>query len=630
MIVNKYQGNGGGSGSGSTVSWRQDLSAGTQIARITINGTSQNVYAPEGGGMAEELNYQIVDTLENAVPNTTGIVNDIIFDFTEYTGDPSNLSFEIMNRDMYGDDTIVGLFLNDIYNASFQLLRNWLSPEEGVVYGPDNYGLPFSFTLSNNLPNSITLHLLDGPLSEDYELDAYDGTTASVYSGVVGTFKEGTMVYSQSGSTKYTYKDGWNPEEGNLYIKVNYFNDLYNGTITPVDGMIAYVPGYRNEVEYSGSWAQYQAGRHEGNPITGMTIVKLCFSGWGQEEVIGEIYQSGDTFSDISSNQSLSFITPSTPADNEWHRETIWGPDSQEYYIYYKILIHDSTQGYDSVFFSQLFYEWGQPVEENYYFVVGEGAQIYRTGSETWTVLQDFDFGRHYKYNGTDWNQIAVQKVHDLINQIFDNDLRAYIKTGYESGKDLNYYYYFVYDGYHCDPVSISDNEIQFTYTRMSASGKVTAYRLTYDSEGNLLNSTNTKLSKEPVIIYETDGTTGLLGHNQNSYEGQWQLEDLDMTPYKYIKCYFKASATGDSSVYTTAVVVTVPLDEAAKGPHIYTGSVMTPLPFNRNREYLVSCAVDETKTKFQVIHQNTLWDITASDANNTGRYCYKIEGCYF
>lgn len=134
---------------------------------------------------------------------------------------------------------------------------------------------------------------------------------------------------------------------------------------------------------------------------------------------------------------------------------------------------------------------------------------------------------------------------------------------------------------------------------------------------------------RAPDTIYETDGTTGLLGHNQSSFANQWQLENLDLTPYKYIKCYFKCAATGDSNSYTTAVVVTVPLDTASMGPSAYMGSTMAPLPFNRNREYLVSCAVDSTKTKFQVVHQNTLWDISTSDANNTGRYCYKIEGWY-
>ena len=133
---------------------------------------------------------------------------------------------------------------------------------------------------------------------------------------------------------------------------------------------------------------------------------------------------------------------------------------------------------------------------------------------------------------------------------------------------------------------------------------------------------------RKPDVIYQTDGTTGLLGHNQNAVTGNWQIENLDLTPYAYVKCYFAAgTATGDSR--TPAVVVTVPLDAAAIGPDGYIGATMTALPFNRNREYMVSCAVDSTKTKFQVIHQNTLWDVSISDANSAGRYCYKIEGWY-
>ena len=182
--------------------------------------------------------------------------------------------------------------------------------------------------------------------------------------------------------------------------------------------------------------------------------------------------------------------------------------------------------------------------------------------------------------------------------------------------------------GKHLPDVTASDNGKMLTVVNAEWSPKmpITVYGGTDEPSGDLGNNGDIYLQSNPVIIYETDGTTGLLGHNQNTYENQWQLENLDLTPYKEIRCYFKASNTGDSSTYTPAVVVTVPLDNAAKGPTIYTGGVMVSLPFNRNREYLVGCAVDATKTKFQVIHQNTLWDITASDANNTGRYLYKIE----
>ena len=133
---------------------------------------------------------------------------------------------------------------------------------------------------------------------------------------------------------------------------------------------------------------------------------------------------------------------------------------------------------------------------------------------------------------------------------------------------------------------------------------------------------------RKPDVLYETDGTTGLLGHNNSSMDNQWQLQNLDLSGYSFVKCYFAAgTATGDSR--TPAVVVEIPLQAGSMGPSGYIGSTMAPMPFNRNREYLVSCAVDSTKTKFQVIHQNTLWDVSTSDANNNGRYCYKIEGWY-
>lgn len=154
-------------------------------------------------------------------------------------------------------------------------------------------------------------------------------------------------------------------------------------------------------------------------------------------------------------------------------------------------------------------------------------------------------------------------------------------------------------------------------------------YAGTQQPAQSLGNNGDVYLQTDSAVLYETDGTTGLLGINSTaaSLSNNWQLEDMDFTPYRYIKCYFKASTGVNLTAYTPAVVVTVPLDTASLGTTAYIGGTMTVLPFNKNREYTVSCAVDSTKTKFQVIHQDTLWDITSSDANDNGRYLYKIEG---
>lgn len=57
-------------GGGDSVSWNQIQSSGTKIAEITINGTSQDVFAPNGGGGSINYSYteQVVGTAEDGRP----------------------------------------------------------------------------------------------------------------------------------------------------------------------------------------------------------------------------------------------------------------------------------------------------------------------------------------------------------------------------------------------------------------------------------------------------------------------------------------------------------------------------------------------------------------------------------
>ena len=120
-----------------------------------------------------------------------------------------------------------------------------------------------------------------------------------------------------------------------------------------------------------------------------------------------------------------------------------------------------------------------------------------------------------------------------------------------------------------------------------------TIYAGTQQPSQSLGNNGDVYLQTDSAVLYETDGTTGLLGINDtaSSLSNNWQLEDMDFTPYRYIKCYFKASTGVNLTAYTPAVVVTVPLDNASLGTTAYIGGTMTVLPFNKNREYTVSCA---------------------------------------
>lgn len=51
----------GGGGSGDTVTWTQLQASGTKIAEIDINGTTQDVYAPTGGGGGGSVDYSLTE-----------------------------------------------------------------------------------------------------------------------------------------------------------------------------------------------------------------------------------------------------------------------------------------------------------------------------------------------------------------------------------------------------------------------------------------------------------------------------------------------------------------------------------------------------------------------------------------
>lgn len=67
----------GGGGGGSSVSWTQIQQSGTKIAEVTINGTTQDVYAPSGGGGGGDSIvhiYTMVGSSRNRVKTTVSHV----------------------------------------------------------------------------------------------------------------------------------------------------------------------------------------------------------------------------------------------------------------------------------------------------------------------------------------------------------------------------------------------------------------------------------------------------------------------------------------------------------------------------------------------------------------------------
>ena len=157
---------------------------------------------------------------------------------------------------------------------------------------------------------------------------------------------------------------------------------------------------------------------------------------------------------------------------------------------------------------------------------------------------------------------------------------------------------------------------------------------------------------RKPDVLYETDGTTGLLGVNQDELGNNWQLQNMDFTAYQYLRCYFKMGNFSTNGVdLTPSMVIELPLDNASKAKtandstqesqkqpcDMYIAGGVVPNPSDPTKMLSMTVAVDATKTKLQIINQiaydNWTYDNnygnSPTDANDNGRFLYKIEGCY-
>ena len=100
------------------------------------------------------------------------------------------------------------------------------------------------------------------------------------------------------------------------------------------------------------------------------------------------------------------------------------------------------------------------------------------------------------------------------------------------------------------------------------------------------------EFQRKPAVIWETDGT-GLVGLNTDMSDNpNWQLTNLDFSPFKRVKIYTRAaqkSGTTASASTTPAVVLEMSLDPRAAGPYggHYIGSYMGQKPNDANRLFI-------------------------------------------
>lgn len=135
----------------------------------------------------------------------------------------------------------------------------------------------------------------------------------------------------------------------------------------------------------------------------------------------------------------------------------------------------------------------------------------------------------------------------------------------------------------------------------------------------------------KPVVVWEATTTAqGILAREADiSANPNWQLTNLDMTPFKYVELYIRAGGSSNVS-YTPSIVIEIDLSDMNKSifGH-FLGSAVVQAPNDRNRLLAVSAAVSEDKTSIVFSRCTSLYGTAATDANNNGRILYKVVGYY-
>lgn len=137
---------GGGSGSGSTVSVNQILSAGTEIAQITVDGNTTSLYAPEGGEGGDV--YQLLPVSE--FPETGDVQQGTLIvvegnpdtGVVEWDGDSCYYSsFDLLRYGNVGDEESINQIIATFPDGSVLTIRRnpvddycsfkyWTSPDK--------------------------------------------------------------------------------------------------------------------------------------------------------------------------------------------------------------------------------------------------------------------------------------------------------------------------------------------------------------------------------------------------------------------------------------------------------------------------------------------------------------------
>ena len=179
-------------------------------------------------------------------------------------------------------------------------------------------------------------------------------------------------------------------------------------------------------------------------------------------------------------------------------------------------------------------------------------------------------------------------------------------------------------------------NDIYIQFFRETQFSREVMLYTESDAKAYIDSVSLSSFQRKPVTVWEVDGTTvteGLKALQTDIAETMnWQLTNLNLSPYKRIKVYSKGGQGQTNAGTTGAMILEMSLDPrmaiATKGGH-YVGSVLSQKPNDANRYASLTCAVSADKTSFAVLRQSSLYGTAATTNNDIGADVVLIEGYY-
>lgn len=128
-------------------------------------------------------------------------------------------------------------------------------------------------------------------------------------------------------------------------------------------------------------------------------------------------------------------------------------------------------------------------------------------------------------------------------------------------------------------------------------------------------------------VLWQVAADNGLEATETKARTTSWQLEGIDMTPYKYVLAYIRACKGSNADQEGASLVIRIDLDANMMAPRSgrYVGGIASIYPNDNGVKYMVSAVVDDTKTKFAFNY--CMANTTGTTALDRDGKCWKLEG---